>query len=179
MRVAITADLHYDVPRSRATTEQLAQQLRALQPDVLVPIADLPGRDTTILERSLRLFEPMRCPRLLAIGNHGLWCGPDQDSLLRLRATLAPAMPALGGALSRRPAALFAELAHHSGQLNRDLANAFVGSERFGQALLAEPKLWRAFCGHGHRPPRLRSRRLQCVNIGSTYSHEPYEVLEL
>lgn len=58
-------------------------------------------------------------------------------------------------------------------------ASAYMGSERFGDVLLSEPKVRHVFTGHSHRGLCIRKGELTCVNIGSTYEHKLYDVLDL
>ncbi len=288
MKIVATADLHYNIARSKLPTEQLAAHLRSVKPDVLLLAGDLAGQRLAVLEDCLRLFEPLDCPRLFVPGNHELWTTPGQNSLRRYERTLpelcrrcgvhyldaepffvdhvafvgnigwydysfrsprlgipdrfyqakvAPGaaavldqhrhlldgdglddqalkistrwmdgvhirmdlddrqftsrllgrvvahLEAASGRADRVIAALhhlpFRELVHYNSDPNWDFANAFMGSELFGQALLAEPKVTDVFCAHSHRPGRMTKGHLTCVSIGSTYTKKRYEVLEL
>ena len=46
---------------------------------------------------------------------------------------------------------------------------AFMGSERFGQVCLAQPKVTHVICGHTHQPLHVRNGAIECYNVGSTY----------
>ena len=289
MKIAATADLHYNVPRSKAPTERLAETLRDVDPDVLLLVGDLAGRDTDTLKRCFDLFAPMRARRLYVPGNHELWVRPGEDSLHRYRHRLAeictesgvqylPAAPVVIGRIgfvgsigwydySFRARSLpiperfyhakvapgaAAMLDHHAhlledrsdltddlmaittrwmdgvhvrmglddatflGMLIDDLndhlrraaesaetivaaihhlpfpelvrrvdegnwafASAYMGSERLGQALLAEPKVRHVFCGHSHWPGQVKRGHLHCVNVGATYVIKRYKELIL
>ncbi|GAG29245.1 unnamed protein product, partial [marine sediment metagenome] len=70
----------------------------------------------------------------------------------------------------------FAELVKRNlGVGNWQFANAFMGSERFGELLLESPKVRHAFCGHSHSPSRVTHGALTCTNIGCTYVHKRFE----
>jgi hypothetical protein len=56
---------------------------------------------------------------------------------------------------------------------------AFMGSGRFGDVLLAEPKVRHAFCGHSHRKDEIVLGGLRCVNVGSTYVEKRVERLDI
>ena len=47
MRILVTADLHYDIERSRAPTRQLAREIAATGGDALVLVGDTAGADLT------------------------------------------------------------------------------------------------------------------------------------
>jgi predicted phosphohydrolase len=47
--------------------------------------------------------------------------------------------------------------------------NAFMGSPRMGEDLLAEPKVRLNVCGHTHHMRRTRVGAIDAINIGSTY----------
>jgi predicted phosphohydrolase len=88
MRILATCDLHYNIFRSRAPTEAVANEIRAAGGDVLMLLGDLCGMDLGVLERVFELFSFFRGPRLYVPGNHEMWTPPDEDSLARYRETL-------------------------------------------------------------------------------------------
>ena len=73
----------------------------------------------------------------------------------------------------------FRQLLKMTHRLSWRFANAFMGSEAFGQAILAQPKCRLAICGHSHRHDEITIGNLRCVSIGSTYLHKRYEVFTL
>jgi len=73
----------------------------------------------------------------------------------------------------------FARMVHVSGRAAWDFANAFMGSEIFGELLLSVPQVRYVVCGHTHRPLRTRAGRIECINVGCTYAAKRYEVIEL
>lgn len=83
MRILVTADLHYDVPRSREPARRLARHACALGGEAVVLVGDTAGADLEPLRRCLRLFEPFGGRRFLVAGNHCLWCRPGETSLQR------------------------------------------------------------------------------------------------
>ncbi|MFO0973100.1 MAG: metallophosphoesterase [Phycisphaerae bacterium] len=89
MRILLTSDLHYDIPRSQAPTEQLARDLCRAGGDLLVLVGDMAATDLAILERLFNLFESFPGPRLFTPGNHELWVRPGGDSLQRYTTELA------------------------------------------------------------------------------------------
>ena len=83
MRILITADLHYNIPRSRAPAEAVAQRICAAGGDALVLVGDTAGRELEPMREALRLFDGFGGLRLLVPGNHCLWCRDGEDSLAR------------------------------------------------------------------------------------------------
>ena len=73
----------------------------------------------------------------------------------------------------------FAELVPHSVIPNWEFATGFMGSELFGETLLAFPKVRHVYCGHSHRSQRCQKGPLVCTSVGSTYREKRYEVLDL
>src|SRR5690606_27569361 len=77
MRLLITADLHYNHPRSRALAEDVIEQINAERPDAVLVAGDTAVADGDALERCLGLFN-VDGPKLFIAGNHELWThGPD------------------------------------------------------------------------------------------------------
>lgn len=73
----------------------------------------------------------------------------------------------------------FAEMVLRKSDPNWNFANAFMGSERFGEVLLACPKVAYVFVGHSHARQVLRKEHIVCVNVGCTYGMKRYDVLEM
>jgi predicted phosphodiesterase len=88
MRILATADLHYDIRRSQAPTEELAARVVQMGGDALVLVGDSAGRDPRPLRDCLRLFEGFTGRKLLVAGNHCLWCYPGEESWERYHTTL-------------------------------------------------------------------------------------------
>jgi len=105
MRLLVTADLHYDTPRSRAPTEALAERVRRTGGDALVLVGDSAGAAHEPLRDCLALFADFPGRRLMVPGNHCLWCLPGEDSIRRYE-EVVPAIAAEGGfeVLDHRPA---------------------------------------------------------------------------
>ncbi len=105
MKILVTADLHYNIPRSRRPTRLLAREACATGGDALVLVGDTAGAETEHLTECLRLFEDFNGRKFLVAGNHCLWCRPDEDSLHRYR-TVLPKVAAEAGfhLLDREPA---------------------------------------------------------------------------
>lgn len=83
VRLLITADLHYDVRRSREPARRLAERVCQAQADGLVLLGDTAGADRTTFAEALELFADFPGRKLLVPGNHCLWCGPEENSLDR------------------------------------------------------------------------------------------------
>jgi len=96
MRVLVTADLHYDVLRSRAPAEELARRALATGGDVLVLVGDTAGRDLSPMRQCLGLFADFPGRRYLVPGNHCLWTDRGECSMKRYREVL-PALAAEEG----------------------------------------------------------------------------------
>ncbi len=60
-----------------------------------------------------------------------------------------------------------------------DFATNYLGSERFGEVLLGEPKVRRVLCAHNHRACEIRCGDLTCTSVGSTYTAKRLVELEL
>ncbi len=83
MRILITADLHYNIPRSRKPAEMLAQRVCETGGDVLVLAGDIAGADEAPLRECLRMFEAFSGQKFFVPGNHSLWCRPGENSMDR------------------------------------------------------------------------------------------------
>ena len=73
----------------------------------------------------------------------------------------------------------FMELVPTSQDPTFAFASAFMGSELFGRALLAEPKVGYVLCGHSHRAMGVRKEHFICLNVGCTYVQKRYDILEV
>ncbi|MBN1490295.1 MAG: metallophosphoesterase [Phycisphaerae bacterium] len=73
----------------------------------------------------------------------------------------------------------FASMVKGSGRPSYDFANAFMGSTRFGDLLLASPKVRHMVCGHSHNRQHVQCGHIACVNVGSTYLSKRYVVLDV
>ena len=96
MRILISADLHYDVARSRDAARQLAAGACRQGGDALVLLGDTAGRDLEPWRRCLELFAPFSGVKLLVPGNHCLWCRRGETSIERYERIL-PAVVAEAG----------------------------------------------------------------------------------
>lgn len=83
MRILLTADLHYNIARSRRAAVDLAQRACAAGGDAIVLAGDSAGADLASLGECLDLFADFPGRRLLVPGNHGLWCRDGESSLDR------------------------------------------------------------------------------------------------
>ncbi|MBN2561602.1 MAG: metallophosphoesterase family protein [Phycisphaerae bacterium] len=91
MRIIITSDLHYNVPRSKAPTRAVAEEICGLGGDVLILAGDSAAGDLTILDEVFGLFESFSGAVLAVAGNHELWTADGADSLHRYEHDLAEA----------------------------------------------------------------------------------------
>ncbi len=73
----------------------------------------------------------------------------------------------------------FENMVHRYDSPKFAFTNAFMGSTRLGDAMLACPKVRMALCGHNHRPCRTRNGPIECINVGGTYPHKRFEVVEI
>ncbi|MDD4061973.1 MAG: metallophosphoesterase [Kiritimatiellae bacterium] len=115
MKFLITADLHYDVRRSKKAAESLARRVCETSADALVLVGDTAGADLDVFRAGLGLFDGFAGKKLLVPGNHCLWCHGEETSIQRYE-TLLPAVAAEEG---------FAVLDHQPVQLG---VTALVGS---------------------------------------------------
>jgi len=96
MRLLVTADLHYDSPRSREPVRALAEEACRGGGDVLVLVGDTAGVAHQPLRECLALFGEFPGRRFLVPGNHCLWCLLEEDSIQRYEEIL-PAIAAEAG----------------------------------------------------------------------------------
>ena len=81
MRILLTADLHYNHPRSRPLADTLIDDMNRAGGDVLVVIGDTATHEGDLLEQCLSRFT-FAGPKLIVAGNHELWTnGPDSYAL--------------------------------------------------------------------------------------------------
>lgn len=81
MRLIVTADLHYNHPRSKQGAIDLIDQMNRSGGDVLLVIGDSAAADGDDLEQCLSKFS-FTGPKLFVAGNHELWThGPDSYEL--------------------------------------------------------------------------------------------------
>ena len=73
----------------------------------------------------------------------------------------------------------FEEIVPRSSHASWAFAGAYMGSERFGEVFLAQPKARYVFCGHSHRGMGMRKQHVTCLNVGCTYQDKRYEILEI
>lgn len=83
MKILVTADLHYDIARSRDPTRDLARRVCAEGGDALVLVGDTAGARLEPLGEVLELFGDFPHRKLLVPGNHCLWSRPGENSLDR------------------------------------------------------------------------------------------------
>ena len=83
MRILITADLHYDIPRSQEPVRRLAREVCNSAADAIVLVGDTAGADLDTFAQCLRLFKPFSGMKLIVPGNHCLWSSHGESSLDR------------------------------------------------------------------------------------------------
>ncbi len=93
VRILVTADLHYDIKRSREPAERLAETVRRVGGDVLVLVGDTAGADLEVFREGLQLFSDFPGQKFLVPGNHCLWCTGNETSIERYE-NLIPALAA-------------------------------------------------------------------------------------
>jgi 3',5'-cyclic AMP phosphodiesterase CpdA len=81
VRLLVTADLHFNHPRSRPLAEELIDRMNRAGGDVLVVVGDSAGSHGDALEQCLSRFR-FKGPKLFVPGNHELWtAGGDSYAL--------------------------------------------------------------------------------------------------
>lgn len=88
MRILATADLHYDITRSREPARLIAEEICRLEADALLVLGDVAGRDSGIVLEALRLFDQFKGRKFFVAGNHDIWTAPGGDSLDKLESEL-------------------------------------------------------------------------------------------
>ncbi len=83
MRILCTGDLHYNIPRSREATTDLASKVLRRGGDVLILTGDTASSDPHYFSECLELFSEFRGLKLLVAGNHDLWTQNGENSLAR------------------------------------------------------------------------------------------------
>src|SRR5687767_10868904 len=83
MRLLVTADLHYNHPKSKAVADDLIEQMNRAGGDVLLLVGDTAIAEGDSLDRCLERFR-FNGPKLLVPGNHELWtAGGDSYEIFR------------------------------------------------------------------------------------------------
>jgi Icc-related predicted phosphoesterase len=83
MRILVTADLHFNHPRSREEAKDLIARMNQAGGDVLLIVGDTAVTDGKDLEECLSLFQ-FAGPKLIVPGNHELWTrGEDSYRILK------------------------------------------------------------------------------------------------
>ena len=92
MRLLITADLHYDIARSRMGAVDLAKNVCSQQGDALILVGDTIGAQLEPLAGALKLFDDFGGRKFFVPGNHCLWCRDDENSMDRYLSILPDAV---------------------------------------------------------------------------------------
>lgn len=83
MRLLVTADLHYNHPKSRVLAGELIERMNSAGGDVLLVVGDTGVAEGDSIERCLERFR-FGGPKLFVPGNHELWTtAGDSDAILR------------------------------------------------------------------------------------------------
>ena len=83
MRLLVTADLHYNHPKSRPLAESLIEEMNRAGGDVLLVVGDTAVSDGDSLEQCLSRFQ-FGGPKLFLAGNHELWTHePDSYAVFK------------------------------------------------------------------------------------------------
>src|SRR6185295_13289932 len=94
MRLIITADIHYNHPKSAALADDLIDTMNRAGGDVLLLVGDTATSAGDALERSLSRFD-FAGPKLFVAGNHELWTN-DGDSYAQFAEHLPQRVRELG-----------------------------------------------------------------------------------
>src|SRR6185503_10831288 len=78
MRLLVTADLHYNHPKSKVLADELIDRMNGTGGDALLLIGDTAAADGDALERCLERFT-FGGPKMLVAGNHELWTHADDS----------------------------------------------------------------------------------------------------
>jgi predicted phosphodiesterase len=79
MRLLITADLHYNHPRSKALAIDLIDRINHTGCDILLLVGDTSTTANDSLEQCLSLFRLPAAKKLVVAGNHELWTASDDS----------------------------------------------------------------------------------------------------
>ncbi|MCK4623785.1 MAG: metallophosphoesterase [Phycisphaerae bacterium] len=96
MRILVTADLHYDIRRSRSSVETLAERVCRTDADAIMLVGDTAGAEHQPLQDCLGLFADFTGRKFIVPGNHCLWCLPGENSIQRYE-QIIPAIAAKAG----------------------------------------------------------------------------------
>ncbi len=103
-------------------------------------------------------------------------CRRLHDRLVRHLNEVSPHVRTIVAGLHHLP---FEEIVPRSTKPTWAFASTYMGAAMFGETLRNEPKVRHVYCGHSHRGMGMRQGGLTCVNVGSTYVHKLYDLLEL
>jgi 3',5'-cyclic AMP phosphodiesterase CpdA len=73
MRLLVTADLHFEVARSKGPAMQTAERISGSDADALIVAGDTSAFDPAALTEALRHFDGFRGRKFVVAGNHDLW----------------------------------------------------------------------------------------------------------
>src|SRR3954453_17860267 len=89
MPLLVTADLHFNHPRSRPIAEDLIERMNRAGGDVLLVVGDTAVADGDSLEQCLSRFR-FHGPKLFVAGNHELWTLASSPDSYELFTTTLP-----------------------------------------------------------------------------------------
>jgi predicted phosphodiesterase len=78
MRLLVTADLHYNHPKSRRLADELIERMNTIEADVLLLVGDTAVGDGDSIEECLSRFR-FGGPKLFVAGNHELWTNREDS----------------------------------------------------------------------------------------------------
>jgi len=88
MKILVTADLHYEIPRSRRPAAKLIRRICREGGDAVVLVGDTGGAKLEPLAEALDLFADFTGLKLMIPGNHCLWCAGQESSMDRYESIL-------------------------------------------------------------------------------------------
>src|SRR6186997_2639880 len=94
MRLIVTADIHYNHPKSKLLADDLIETINRVGGDVLLLVGDTSITAGDVLENCLSRFH-FNGPKLFVAGNHELWTS-DGDSYAIFTELLPQRVRALG-----------------------------------------------------------------------------------
>jgi len=110
MKIVITADLHYDIARSRSGAAELAKRICEGGGDALVLVGDSAGARLEPLRECLELFRAFGGRKFFVPGNHCLWCREGENSIDRYERIVPEAASQCGfDMLDHQPAIMGAD----------------------------------------------------------------------
>jgi predicted phosphohydrolase len=101
-----------------------------------------------------------------------------EERLASLRRSLG-AVPATSRIIAAVHHVPFHELLPPRHNATWDFARAYLGTDRIGDVLRADPRITHVFCGHSHSKADVRIDHLRAINIGSGYRQKRVLAVEV